>query len=405
MDDLLGDRHGQMLLRLARKAIAEKIDTGTVSLAVDEPALSTEAATFVTLKLAGELRGCIGNLEPVGALWEGIRDNAVNAAFHDHRFSPLTRDELPAVEIDISILSSPKPLEYEDSEDLLAKLRPDVDGVILRYGRQSATFLPQVWRQLPSPEQFLGHLCRKAGLAQDFWHHAKPDIETYQVQSFEEKKMKEVVLSEHQLRELEDIYDKLQQEYERVAGELNFSCTGCPDNCCDSYFLHHTYAEWAHLWEGIRKLEPTRQQALIARATSYLQQCEKALETGKRPQVMCPLNEGGLCVLYHHRLLVCRTHGVPAIITRPDGQAMRFPGCFRCQEIVDDRDGEEVPYVKRTALLRKLALLENELLHNKRHLLPKVKITIAEMLVKGPPTIPQPHCEKEADTLQVERKK
>lgn len=207
--------------------------------------------------------------------------------------------------------------------------------------------------------------------------------------------MKEVILSEQMVRELENIYEKLQQEYEKVAGDLNFSCSGCPDNCCDSYFLHHTYAEWAHLWLGIRQLEPKRQQALIARATSYLEQCERELAAGQRPQVMCPLNEEGLCALYKHRLLVCRTHGVPATMTRPDGQTLRFPGCFRCQDIVDGRDEQEQPpHVERTFLLRKLALLENELLENKRHLLPKVKITIAEMLVKGPPVIPLSHCEK-----------
>lgn len=208
--------------------------------------------------------------------------------------------------------------------------------------------------------------------------------------------MKEIILSQGQLAELEDIYNKLQQEYERVAETLDFSCSGCPDNCCDSYFLHHTYAEWAHLWLGIRELATERQQALIARATSYLEQCERDLAAGRRPQIMCPLNEEGLCVLYQHRLLVCRTHGVPATMTRPDGRTLRFPGCFRCQEIVDARNNEQPPaHVERTPLLRKLALLENELLDNKRHLVPKVKITIAEMLAHGPPMIPESHEAKE----------
>ena len=207
--------------------------------------------------------------------------------------------------------------------------------------------------------------------------------------------MKELILSEPMVKELEDIYEKLQQEYEKVAGELNFSCSGCPDNCCDSYFLHHTYVEWAHLWLGIRQLDPKRQQTLIARAQSYLEQCERDLAKGQRPQIMCPLNEEGLCALYQHRLLVCRTHGVPATMIRPDGQTLRFPGCFRCQEIVDTRsEHEHPPYVERTQLLRKLVLLENEFLDNKRHLMPKVKISIAEMLVKGPPAIPLSHCEK-----------
>jgi len=207
--------------------------------------------------------------------------------------------------------------------------------------------------------------------------------------------VKEVILSEQMVKEIEDIYGKLQLEYEKVAGELNFTCSGCPDNCCDSYFLHHTYAEWAHLWQGLRQLEPKRQQTLIARAKFYLEQCERELAAGQRPQIMCPLNEEGLCALYEHRLLVCRTHGVPATMTRPDGQILRFPGCFRCQDIVDVQyDQEQPPHVERTVLLRKLALLENELLENKRHLMPKVKITIAEMLVKGPPTIPRLYCEK-----------
>jgi len=207
--------------------------------------------------------------------------------------------------------------------------------------------------------------------------------------------VKELILSEQMVKELEDIYEKLQQEYEKVAGELNFSCSGCPDNCCDSYFLHHTYAEWAHLWLGFRQLDPKRQQTLIARAQSYLEQCERDLANGQRPQVMCPLNEEGLCALYQHRLLVCRTHGVPATMIRPDGQTLRFPGCFRCQEIVDTRSKQEQPpHVERTQLLRKLVLLENEFLENKRHLMPKVKISIAEMLVKGPPAVPLSHCEK-----------
>ncbi len=215
--------------------------------------------------------------------------------------------------------------------------------------------------------------------------------------------MKEVVLAEQQVQELEDIYDKLQQEYARVAGALDFSCSGCPDNCCDSYFLHHTYAEWAHLWRGLRRLDPQRQQALIARAKTYLAQCTEEMAAGRRPQVMCPLNEDGLCVVYEHRLLVCRTHGVPATMTRPDGQTLRFPGCFRCQEIVDGLVEQPPPHVERTPLLKRLALLENEILDNKRHLQPRVKMTIAEMLVKGPPTLAQAYCAKKTGA-SVEKK-
>lgn len=200
--------------------------------------------------------------------------------------------------------------------------------------------------------------------------------------------MKEITLSQEDKLELEDIYRELQQEYERLAGELDFSCSGCPDNCCDSYFLHHTYAEWAYLWEGVRALDQQKQDALIARAEAYLTACEEAESKGERPQVMCPANSEGLCQIYKHRLLVCRTHGVPAKMTRPDGQSMQFPGCFICQEIVEAKgDGVVIEPVERTPLLRRLAVLENNLLYMKRHLHPKVKLTIAEMLVKGPPEL------------------
>lgn len=201
--------------------------------------------------------------------------------------------------------------------------------------------------------------------------------------------MKEVILPAALVGELEEVYRQLQLDYERVAGELHFTCTGCPDNCCDSYFLHHTYAEWAYLWQGMRQLAPARQEELVRRAQAWLARCEEAERKGDRPQVMCPLNEEGLCVLYRHRLLVCRTHGVPASLTRPDGQTLRFPGCFRCQELVRGRfPAGDHPWVERTTLLRRFALLENRLLDNKRQLVPKVKMSIAEMLVQGPPVIP-----------------
>ena len=152
--DLLDKRQGQMLLELARNTLEHRLKNGKNPHKPDEPALSQRAAAFVTLKIDGSLRGCIGNLEPVGTLWQGVRDNTLNAAFNDHRFSPLTSDELSAVHLSISILSPPKPLDYKEQEELPSKLRPGIDGVILRDGRRSATFLPQVWQQLPSPNNF-----------------------------------------------------------------------------------------------------------------------------------------------------------------------------------------------------------------------------------------------------------
>ena len=106
------------------------------------------------------------------------------------------------------------------------------------------------------------------------------------------------------------------------------------------------------------------------------------LSQGERPTVMCPLNEGGRCTLYNHRLMICRLHGVPSAMTRPDGKKLEFPGCFRCQKIVGDRD---VVHLDRTRMYQRLVQLEMEWLGPKRTILPKLKLTIAQMIVKGAP--------------------
>lgn len=174
------------LLKLARQTITERLSGTPVTAVADDPVFAEPAATFVTLKIAGQLRGCIGNLEPVASLWESVRRNALSAAFHDGRFRPLSPEELARVHIDISLLSRPQPLAYDDGDDLIAHLRPGVDGVVLRHGHLGATFLPQVWEQLPDPQLFLGHLCRKAGLTEDCWRQEHPQIAIYQVQYFGE---------------------------------------------------------------------------------------------------------------------------------------------------------------------------------------------------------------------------
>lgn len=208
--------------------------------------------------------------------------------------------------------------------------------------------------------------------------------------------MKEVVLSEELIEETGQIYKEMESDYDDVARVLHFSCNGCPDNCCDSYFLHHTYTEWAYLWVGVRELAEEKQQELIERAKLYILECEQAEARDERPQVMCPLNEEGRCILYTHRLMVCRTHGVPASMRRPDGQTLNFPGCFRCQKIVKKKfvHDSQAPHVERTPLLQRLVAVERELMGEKIHLYPRVKLTIAQMLIKGPPAIPVPHCEK-----------
>jgi len=187
MDDVLSAKQGKTLLQLARQTIAGRLGSATEPEALQDSAFTAEYGTFVTLKIKGALRGCIGNLLPSGSVAEGVQRNAISAAFHDGRFSPLTATELEQVEIDISVLSQPQLLEYEDGADLIGKLRPGIDGVILQLGGAGATFLPQVWEQLPAPELFLGHLCRKAGLVDTAWKNSHPKIETYQVQCFEEE--------------------------------------------------------------------------------------------------------------------------------------------------------------------------------------------------------------------------
>lgn len=188
MNQVLTEEQGKALLALARQTISEKLGGENQAAMPEDSALEAECGTFVTLKIKGALRGCIGNLLPSGSVAEGVQRNAISAAFNDSRFAPLTAGEFAQVEIDISVLSKPQTLEYKDGEDLIAKLRPGIDGVILQIGGAGATFLPQVWEQLPDPALFLDHLCRKAGMPDNVWRDAHPEIEIYQVQCFEEEK-------------------------------------------------------------------------------------------------------------------------------------------------------------------------------------------------------------------------
>ena len=199
-----------------------------------------------------------------------------------------------------------------------------------------------------------------------------------------------LILPEDTLVQIAELYDDMEKAYDRVASAIGLSCTGCPDNCCDSYFLHHTYTEWAYLILGFSRLPEETQRAIHDRSLSYITQCHKELGEGRRPKVMCPLNESGRCILYKHRLMVCRTHGVPAVMTRPDGRRLNFPGCFRCQGIVEQQyqGKDEIPEMERTPLLSRLVSLEQDLLKGKRHMAPKVKKTIAEMIIEGLPEAP-----------------
>ncbi len=175
---------GPLLIRIARAAIAR---TGGAALDTrDLPEwLRLPGAVFVTLTQNGQLRGCIGSLLAHRPLIDDLEDNARAAAYRDPRFPPLAPEELARTHVEVSILSRPEPMHFIDEDDALAQLLPDVDGVILEYGWHRATFLPQVWEQLPTPRQFMAHLKTKAGLAEDFW---SDDIKLsrYSVEKFKE---------------------------------------------------------------------------------------------------------------------------------------------------------------------------------------------------------------------------
>ena len=179
------------------------------------------------------------------------------------------------------------------------------------------------------------------------------------------------------LQALATLYAEMEAAYDQVATLLEFSCPGCPDNCCDSYFQHHTYIEWAYLREGLSTLPTERQADYQQRARTALDQYQKALAQGLRPQVMCPINDNGRCGLYQHRLMICRLHGVPASLTSPNGQQHQFPGCFRCQELTAGRTN--VTTMDRTRFFKTMVGLEQAFLDG--HSLPRIKMTLAEMLV------------------------
>ena len=183
---------GLILLPLARSAIVHRLGpTGQApAVAVKRAAwLEEPGASFVTLTSGrlpgGPLRGCIGTLEAHRPLREDVEANAVAAATRDPRFPPLSRAELEDAIVEVSVLSAPTALPVADEAELLARLRPGVDGVILSDAGHRATFLPQVWEQLPDPADFLARLRRKAGLPADYWGRDVV-VETYTVTAWQE---------------------------------------------------------------------------------------------------------------------------------------------------------------------------------------------------------------------------
>ncbi len=187
MTKKLTSDEGQLLLKTARQAIDNLLrgeDDPPLNLDEYTSNLAERGACFVTLTMNGALRGCIGSIEATQPLIKDVQDRAIGAAFHDPRFPGLKLEELPDLQIEVSRLTSPERLKYSTPEDLVKKLRPGIDGVILRQKFRRATFLPQVWEELPDPEQFLGRLCVKMGLSPGAWLDQHLDVEIYQAEKF-----------------------------------------------------------------------------------------------------------------------------------------------------------------------------------------------------------------------------
>jgi len=175
----LSEPNRQRLLELARNSISHGLLTGRplkVNLAGYPEELAERRATFVTLQINHQLRGCIGMLKAVRPLAEDIAENAFLAAFKDPRFPPLEAHELDDLEIHLSLLTPAEPMSFNSEQDLLSQLQPNIDGLILEEGPWRGTFLPSVWESLPEPEQFLRNLKQKAGLPLDYW---SKDIRIY----------------------------------------------------------------------------------------------------------------------------------------------------------------------------------------------------------------------------------
>jgi hypothetical protein len=175
---------GLALVSIARSAIGARLGL-TGEAPPGHAALTAPGASFVTLFCGEELRGCIGSLHARRPLGDDVRENAINAAFHDPRFPPLVQNEFAGMSVEVSLLSPSASFRFPLEEDLLARLRPGIDGVIIEHEGHRATFLPQVWTSLPEPRLFLAELKRKAGLASDFWS-PRMNVGLYEVTKWKE---------------------------------------------------------------------------------------------------------------------------------------------------------------------------------------------------------------------------
>ncbi|MFA7243880.1 MAG: AmmeMemoRadiSam system protein A [Patescibacteria group bacterium] len=179
----------QFLLKIARKSL-ENYFRGKGKLKVDESNAPAETnklgATFVTLTKDGELRGCIGSLIAKKKIYEDVINNSLNAAFSDHRFPQLAESELNEIKIEISVLGEAKHMQIKSPKTFLEEIERNKPGLILQVGMNQATYLPQVWEDLPEPNEFMSTLSQKAGLLADAWARPDAEIFTYNVDDIQE---------------------------------------------------------------------------------------------------------------------------------------------------------------------------------------------------------------------------
>lgn len=188
-DRALDPLERQALLDIARRTVVATVEgrrADGLDLAACPERLRLLGASFVTLLHSGTLRGCLGSLRRERPLAEDVRQHAIAVCTRDYRFPPVRREEVTRLRLEISVLGPMRPLDYSSPDDLLGRLRPGVDGVLLRAGTSRATFLPKVWERVAEPGEFLAMLCSKAGLPQDAWRRDHLEISTYTVEEFQE---------------------------------------------------------------------------------------------------------------------------------------------------------------------------------------------------------------------------
>jgi AmmeMemoRadiSam system protein A len=188
-ENALSEDEKQLLLKLARQSIELAVTHHSlpeIDLAAVSASLRENGAAFVTLSIGGQLRGCIGAIEPYQPLVQDVCEHAAAAALEDYRFNNVTAAEVPLLEIEISRLTPPVRFIYTDPAELLSRLRPHIDGVVLRDGMRRSTFLPQVWEKIPEPAAFLSQLCLKMGAPANLWQRKQLEVFTYQVEEFRE---------------------------------------------------------------------------------------------------------------------------------------------------------------------------------------------------------------------------